>query len=291
MASDVLYDAVLGALTLKQVTRGSFAYGGQPIAGTQSGMLDVTEYFGGQADPRAKFTSTDVGGVLASISATAGLAVSAGTISIPFQKRSNQATFAGSGSHFKVTGANGLTIPVSAEASQDGEATIELETVFRSTDGTNPVTLSTAQSLAGLAFNKHWTLGPVSVNGVVIEEAISARINFGITVTVKRFGGLNFPQRIYVVTRRPSIDVTFNDFDELADFAGAFTVMTAAVVYFRHRSGATFAADNATSHCKFSFTDGIVGTESLEASNEADGTATLRMYGETLTASGASAIT
>jgi len=291
MASDVLYDAVLGALTLKQVTRGSFGYNGQPVMGFQSGMLDVTEYFGGPADPRAQFSSSDVGGVLASVSATAGLAVAAGTISIPFQKRLNQATFAGSSAHDKVTGANGLIVPISAAASQDGDASIDLECIFRSTDGANPVTVSNGQSLGGLAFNKLWTFGPVSVNAQVIEEAVSVRINFGLGIEVVRFGGLNFPQRIYIQTRRPSIDITFNDFSELSGFAGAFTVMTAAAVYFRRRSGASFDADNATTHCKFSFTDGIAATQVIEASNEQDGTATLRLYGETLTASGASAIT
>lgn len=291
MASDALYDAVLGALTLKQVTRGSFSYGASPVAGYQSGMLDVSEYFGGPAEPRARFSSTDVGGVLASVSATVGLPVAAGTISIPFQKRTNQATFAGSSAHDKVTGANGLIIPISASASQDGDASVDLECIFRSTDGTNPVTISTAQSLAGLAFNKMWTLGPVSVNGYTIEEAVSASITFGLGVTTKRFGGLNFPQRIYIVTRRPEISITFNDYSELANFTAAHTVMTDAVVYFRHRSGASFAADNATTHCKFSFGDGIAQLESMEASNEQDGTATLRMLGETLTISGASAIT
>ncbi len=291
MASDALYDAVLGSLTLKQVTRGSFSYNATPVAGFQSGMLDVTEYFGGPAEPRARFSSTDVGGVLAGVSATAGLSVSAGTISIPFQKRSNQATFAGSTSHNKVTGANGLIVPISATASQDGDASVDLECVFRSTDGTNPVTISSSNSLAGLAFNKMWTLGPVSVNGYTIEEAISATITFGIGITTKRFGGLNFPQRIYVVTRRPEISITFNDYNELANFTAAHTVMTAAIVYFRNRSGATFAADNGTTHCKFSFGDGIAQLDAMEASNEQDGTATLRLMGETLTISGAADIT
>lgn len=291
MASDALYDAVLGALTLKQVTRGSFGYNQQAVPGFQSGMLDVTEYFGGSAQPRARFSSTDVGGVLAGVSATAGLAVAAGTISIPFQKRSNTATFAGDTSHDKVTGANGLIIPVSASVSQGGDASIDLECIFRSTDGTNPVTISAAQSLGGLAFNKMWTLGPCSVNAQVIEEVQSVSINFGIGLLIKAHNGMIFPDKIYIQTRRPSIDLTFTDFAELQGFAAQHTVMTAAAVYFRHRSGATFAANNATSHCKFSFADGIVETQVMEASNEQDGTATLRLLGETLTASGASAIT
>lgn len=291
MASDALYDAVLGALTLLQVTRGSFSYNQQAVPGFQSGMLDVSEYFGGRAEPRARFSSTDVGGVLAGISATAGLAVSSGTISIPFQKRSNKATFAGSTSHDKVTAANGLIIPVSASASQDGDASIDLECIFQSTDGTNPITISTGQSLGGLSFNKMWTLGPASVNSQTIEEVQSITVNFGIGLLIRAHNGMNFPDKVYIQTRRPSIDITFTDFAELQGFSAQHTVMTAAAAYFRQRSGATFAANNSTTHCKFSFTDGIVETQVLEASNEQDGTATLRLLGETLTVSGASAIT
>lgn len=282
MAADAIYDAVLGALTLLQVERGSFTFGEQPVLGTTSGMLDPAEYYGGPCDPRVQYSTTDIGGVIAAVGATAGLAVAAGTISIPFQKRSNQSTFAGSTSHDKITAANGLTIPVSASASQDGNATFELETIIRSADGTNPVTISNGQSLSSQSFNALWTLGPVSVNSVAIEEVVSARINYGITVEVKRFGGLNFPQRIYITMRRPTIDLTFHDFSELQTFAAAHTVMTAATVFFRKRSGASFVADGTSGHAKFAFTDGMIGMQTVEAANSQDGTATVRLYGETL---------
>lgn len=282
MASDVIYDAVLGALTLLQVERGSFTFNEQKIDGTMSGGLDVSEYYGGTSDPRATFSTTDIGGVISAVSAVAGLAVAAGTISIPFQKRSNQSTFAGSTSHEKVTAANGLIIPVRASASQDGEASFDLETIIRSTDGLNPVTISTGQSLSSQSFNAHWTLGPVTVNGTTIEEAISATINYGITVEVKRYEGLNFPKKINIVQRRPTIDLTFHDFAELQGFAAAHTVMTAAVVKFRKRSGAGFVANGTSGHASFSFGDGLIGLQTVEAANSQDGTATVRLYGETL---------
>lgn len=282
MASDAIYDAVLGALTLLQIERGSFTFNEQAVLGTASGMLDPAEYYGGPCDPRATFSTTDIGGVISAVNAQTGLAVAAGTISIPFQKRSNQATFAGSSAHDKITAANGLVIPVSASVSQDGNATFDLETIIRSTNGTNPITISSGQSLSSQAFNALWTLGPVSVNGTAIEEVVSARINYGITVEVKRFGGLNFPQRVYITMRRPSIDLTFHDFAELQGFAAAHTVMTGAIVFFRKRSGASFVADDTTGHAKFSFTDGLIGMQPLEAANAQDGTATVRLYGETL---------
>lgn len=282
MAADALYDAVLGALTLKQITRGSFNWNSSPVAGYQSGMLDVTEYFGGPADPRARFSSTDVGGVVGGVSATAGLSVSAGTISIPFQKRSNQSTFAGSGSHNKLTAANGLIVPLTISASQDGDATADLECIVRSADGTNPVTISSSQSLSGLAFNGLWTVGPVVINSQTIDEVASVSINYGIGTTIRRFGGLNFPQKVYVVTRRPTIDITFFDYNELSGFLAAHTAMTSAVVYLRQRSGATFAATDSGTHCSFSFGDGMAQVEMLEASNESDGTCTIRLYGETI---------
>lgn len=289
MASETVYDAVLGALTLKQVTDGSYAAGAQPIAGRASGNIDPDQYFGGPAEPRASFSSADVAGVIAGLSMSGGLSVASGTITIPFRKRSNQAGFAGAASHFTVSGTNGLIVPTRFRASQDGEAALaDVECWFRSTDGlTMPAAVNVNQSLAAQSFNAQYALGPVTVNGAAIPEIVEVSVNPGITVRSSRHDGGIYPQKLYIVDRRPTIDLTFEDFDEA--IAG-YLALTAAVVYFRKRSGVGFAADVSTVHCAFSFADGIATAEQLSASGQQDGRCTVRLHGEALTASAASAI-
>lgn len=289
MPSESVYDAVLGGLTLKQVTDGSYAPGAQPIAARASGNIDPDQYFGGPAEPKAMFSSGDIAGVLAGLSVTAGLAVASGTITIPFRKRSQQAGFASGGSHFTVSGTNGLIVPTRFRAAQDDEAALaELECWFRSTDGlTVPAAVNVNQSLAAQSFNAQFAMGPVTVNGSAIPEIVEASVNPGITVRSSRHDGGIYPQKLYIVERRPTIDITFEDFDEAV---AVYQVMTECEVFFRKRSGVGFVSDATEQHIKFSFADGIATTEQLQASGQQDGRATIRLHGETLTASAASAI-
>lgn len=290
--SDVVYDAVLGALTLKQVTRTAYSLNGTPIAGMASGAADPSEYFGGRADPSCTFESADVAGVLGGVSVTAGLAIASGTITIPWNKRSNGGTFAGSGSHVALSGANGLLIPTRFSANQDDEAAMaELQLFFRSTDGaTEPVAEATSQTLAAQSFNAQYALGPGSINGTAVPELVGVSINPGITVEPQAVNGGIYPTALFITMRRPTIDFIFEDLDALATYSAQFTAMTAAIAYFRKRSGASFVADATEEHIKFSFADGIITTETVSGSGVNRAQATLRCYGETLTASAASAI-
>lgn len=290
--AETVYDAVLGALTLKQVIRSSYSFNGTPIAGTASGAPDVSVYFGGVAEPQATFESADIDGVLAGLSLTAGLHVSSGTITIPYAKRAQGGTFAGAGTNNRLNGTNGLIIPTSLRCNQDDEAAIaELMVHFRSTDGiTVPVTVSTDQNLAAQTFNAQFGLGPGSINGTAIPELVGVSINPGITVEPQRVNGGIYPSSLFITQRRPSIDFVFEDMDALSTYSAQFTVMTAAIAYFRKRSGVSYVADATEEHIKFSFADGIITTESISAQGVGRTQATLRCFGEALTVDATSAI-
>lgn len=292
MASTV-YDAILGALTLKQVTRTSFQPNLQVIAGKASGAPGPSELFAGPAEPMASFDSMDVSGVLAAVSVTAGLAVSSGTITIPWNKRSNGGTFAGSSAHDRLNATDGLIVPTQFSANQADEgASVSLDAHFISSDGTTvPVTATGSQTLASQSFNAMYSLGPGSINTEVIPQLVGVSINPGITVEKQSVDGYNYPTAIFIKEIDPYIDFLFESMAALVTHSPLFTVGSAAVAYFRKRSGISFVANGTAQHCKFSFADGLVAAESIQHSDVNRGQATLRVYGETLTASGASAIT
>lgn len=289
MAVDRLYKAVLGSLTLSQLGAARFTNSATPILGAVPGLVDPQQYFGGPSDQRATFDTSDVHSV-AGVSnvCTAGIGVSSGTISLTAQKTADLSTFAGAGSHVVVSAANGLVIPRSFSVSEDADATCSLETVFKAaslaTGDTNPVSIATAQSISGAAFNKLHRLGPVSINGSVIDRVRSFTVNPGISIEPLFFNKL-YPSEITIVQRQPTIDIEFYDYNELSSFAAGFTVGTALVAYMQERSGLTVASDGTATHVRFSFADGMVNMEDLSINGREAGTCTLRFYGEALTCS------
>jgi hypothetical protein len=283
--AETVYDAVLGALTLTQVMNSDYSLNGTPIDGTQSGAPDVSEYFGGEADPQATFDTADVAGVLGGLTVTGGLHVSSGTITIPWAKRTSGGTFAGAGTNNRINGTNALIIPTGFRCNQgDAAAMASLMVYFRSTDGlTAPVTVSTDQNIASQTFNAMFGLGAGSINGTAIPELVGVAINPGITVIPQRVNGGIYPSAFFISQRRPTIDFIFEDLDALSTYSALFTVMTAAVARFRKRSGVSYVAAATEQHISFSFADGIVTTETVRASGVDNAQATLRCYGETLT--------
>lgn len=287
-----VYDAILGGLTLLQVTRCNYNPNLTVIAGRASGAVDPSAFFGGPGEPMASFDSMDVAGVLGSVSVTAGLHVSAGTITIPWNKRVNGGTFAGTLSHAAITGTHALIVPTQFSANQGDEgAMVSLDAHFYSSDGaTAPVEPASSQSLASQSFNAMYALGPGSINGTAIPELQGVVINPGITVIKQSEDGYNWPTEIDIQVRDPYIDFIFEDMDALDTYSALFTVGTAAIAYFRKRSGISFVADATAQHCKFSVADSLIVPQTISHSGVNNGQATLRVFGEALTATAASAI-
>jgi hypothetical protein len=287
-----LYDAVAGSLTLRQVTAANFTNNGAPIEGTYSNGLDVAEFFAGPSDARATFETEDIASVAAVANiGTAGLEISAGTISIPWAERANQSTFSGAGAHFSLTSANGFLIPTRFSVPSVGNASCGLELIFLSSDGdTQPVAITTGVTLAGQAFTGLYGLGPVAINGTTLDQVTGFTVTPGLSVEVK-FYGRNYVTQTHIVMRRPVIEVTTEDLDTLSALGPMWGVGTSIVAYARHRVSTSWAADATASHIKFSGTDGIVKPADMGASGSGDGSRTIRFHLETLTIAGSSAIT
>lgn len=286
-----LADAILGTLTVKQMTDGRFSTNAEVVEGLDSSGLDVQQFYGGPSGPRWAGTSFDLGGVLGGVSATGGLVVSSGTITLPYRERANLGTFSGSSSHPQVNATDGIVLPRGVSLSSDVDASISLEALLVSTNGiASPFSLSNGQTINADAHNGRWHLGPVSENGNTVEQVTGVQIDFGIGIVATSHKG-NYPDLAAIRSRRPKIAITFEDFDAADNFAASHTVMTSAVVYARKRSGATWVNDGTAQHVKFSFADGMEQLDSLGASQGENGTGVVTLYGETLTVSAASAIT
>lgn len=289
-----VHTATLGSLSLKQIESSNVSWNGQPVELNASGAVDVSEYLGGPGDYRASFESTDLGGIAAvSGFATSGIAISGGTILIPYQVRANLSTFASGANHYAISGTNGLATLDSINLPASGNATASIGVVLLSSDGvTAPVTVSATESLTAETPNAMYTLGPVAVNGTVLTQVTGVTVSMGVEVSSPIYQG-NYAQEAFIVRRRPVIDVTTYNLGQLAALGGTWGVGTSVVVYARQRSGVGFSADASAVHVSISFADGLVQPVQTIAGAGVGGhsTRTLRFFGEAAVVSGSSAIT
>lgn len=295
MPSFVAYDAILGAVNLRQVRSSGFNPGNTVVPDFVTGGIDPEAIFFHGGRPTAQFQSGDVAGVITGIHAQNGLYVSNGTIAIPWNKRANGGTFAAAGNHVRVRGAYGLTVLNSLSANhgdQDG-AMADLATTFVSSDGmTVPVVFDSSQTLQAQAYNASHRLGPQYVNGSLVTSIVGVTINTGITTDVEETDGNLFATEVHITRRNPTIDIRFRNVAALSTYGPLFASLSSYTGYLRKRApGSSFVSDATSEHISFSFgSGGIIDVQSLSGSGNSPAEPSLRITGKTLTLSATAAI-
>jgi len=184
------------------------------------------------------------------------------------QKLVKYGTRAGATSHTKLTIPTGMCVPRTLSAAQGQIATLGMEAIAISSDGTTAAaTVTVAQNLpTGGLTSLAWTLGPIVVNGTTIE-CESVTVDFGINLIVTGSGGQVYPTFIAVMDRRPTIRCTSKDLDTINTLysAGVFAVAqgaTDSVVYFRKlAANGTRVADATAEHIKLTVDDGLISLD------------------------------
>ena len=286
--SAAIHDATFGALVLRQCTQASFQANNEIDIGRQSGSLDPSALYIHQGQPRARWQTHDVVGLLGAITITGGLYVSSGTISIPWRRRSAGASFLGNTSHLQLSATKGLMIPQSIEASQSSpKASASVEAVLLSTDGlAEPVTSVINATPAALAYNLEFRLGPVLLNGAQVPKITGFTVNPGIEIELEYADGAVFPTDVFLTMRTPTIDIRFRDEQALDTYGPLFAEMEDATCFLRKKvEGATVLDDAEDEHISFAFADGIASVEEISASGNATSEPGLRLHGEQITVS------
>lgn len=282
-------DAILDAVTIRQVTNSSHATNQQHFKGMNSGGAVVQTVSAKSIGEVTTLTSADIAGMLGigtSTFCSVGLYVASGTVTVPYSKRSDGALFASGSAHPALTGAKALIIPTSFEVSNDADfATGSFEIHWLSADGlTKGCDDATGAALGSQSFNGAYTLGPVYINGTVITGVQSFRVTPGIEVIKPPLGsGSIAPIRASIKQVMPTIQITVNDFDAIAGTVGDATAMTSANLYFKKRADSGIFASG-TNHCRVTFAAGLADTDTVSVSNNDDGSATITLHGKTLTA-------
>lgn len=230
------------------------------------------------AAPSATLSSHDLTNIFGTLSPSAGLSCTGNCI-FQYQKRSDQAVYAGAGTNFLLTATKGFLMPTRLAARDSGPAALEM--MFHALyDGTNPpYAASVSQNLTGTAaFNSRFYHGPVYVNGVQITGTIGVSIDFGIRFTPVYEDGVVFPTLGHIHARAPAINIQFAKLDVASTIGSMFIGALAGTiaVYFQKgvNSGSRVAAAT-TEHCKISAASGSWGIDDVSVQENDDATASV----------------
>lgn len=230
----------------------------------------------GQA-PRLRFTTSKLATLLAKVTnsffingikidSDAGVPAHDG-LEAWFQKLVEGGTRAGATSHLKMTINEGLLIPGAISVNQGGVAAIPLDCIVTH-DGTNaPIVLTANQTLPGSpSVSELFTLGPVKINGTLLDAVQSVSIDPGIQPIVAGADGAVWPTYAAIMGRQPMITITCFDALALNTFGVSGTAQATAdsLIYLRKLTeGGGRVADATAEHISFSIDEGIITVENI----------------------------
>jgi hypothetical protein len=292
---DVVYSAILGGTTVKQIASSSFNENIAILAARTSGSGVIADQFIDQISPMGEITTTDIANFLAAFGVSGSQITDGSTVKIPYQKRANGSTFGGAGTNMMIKGKADnpvQLVPQSVTAPRQGAVTASGQVHFLSSDGlTMPHDVLTAQDLTAETFNSMYRLGPVYINGTQLPKGVGFTVNFGVGLSEKQhFDGATYPTEVYKETFDPYIEITAEDFDILDTISGGLAITDVRAFLLKRASGSTIAAYGSAVHTKFSFATGLVTPQQISASDTKHGQAAIRFSGRTLVVSTSSAV-
>lgn len=287
--ADGLYDAVVGATTLRRCTQASASPNLEKLLARYSGAVSPDDAFIISADANASFETFDLKGVLNSMSLTGGLFVTSGSVVIPYRKRSPGGTYAAINSsvHTTASGSKALAIPTAFNFPSKGAASVSVQVIFLTPDGVAAgMVLNVNQTLTAQSGCNVYGLGPVALDGVGLAKINSVTINTGINVERVNHNGSVWPDEVFITTVEPTIVLNTDDLALIGAYDGGGLLATGLELGIRRRtSGGTYYDDTSAQHVKFTCASGIVTPNDLSA----DGTS-LASTGLTISGLGATAI-
>ena len=282
-----LFDATVGALTIKQCQSADFSPGNRVEAARASAGVAPSAHYLTLSEPRARWSSQDIETVLAAVDELAGLTVANGTITIPWRVRSSGASFVSGSTNISLGGSTcyGTLIPVTLTVNQDQMATVDLELMFRSSDGfTAPLAYTASVSLSDPSFTDTFRLGPTALDGTDITSVVGYTVNFGIGSELQRTDGAVYPNDIYLPTSDPYVDVRFRDQALLNTHGPIFSSGTSAVFsLIKNAPGGTITALTSEEHITITLDNGIKSVENVSGQGTGIVEPTLRLWCQSLT--------
>lgn len=283
--ADALYDVIVGATTIRQVTNTNVSEGLQMEADRLSGGLSPEEVYITTADPRAQIETTDLATVLAAFNTIYGLHVASGTWKVPFRKRANGGTFGGN-VNFLFSGTDVHALMTTLSCQQGSMARLGIDLDFKSSDGLTPaIACQKNQTLASQSYAGCYGLGPCYIGTTVIPTNVGMSVTFGSSLLKERYGGSNWPTFSAVNEANPTMTVSYQDLDIADGIEGGIANTTVTQFLRKMKPGGTYEAAGDSEHIKIVMTGGIIAIDSASAQGTASAQGSFMIRGETMSIS------
>jgi hypothetical protein len=259
-----LHPVTINTGQLDGITEVARTDGNQVIRPTPDGILDPKSSFRSAANPRIMVATLSIGAALT-------LLGTKGILAAPFvawgalegEDGDKSATGA-----YKATMANCRLLPRSLTVSTDDNAMLTFEAIGYGSDISYAFDQNLSAIISGNDSDDAFALGPVKVNGELVETVQAVTINFGLTEFVERGDGLILPKSVGLTAPRlPTISVGVMDGSHARKVmrgSGPFSGVkpldgtNGVQVWFKKRAeDGDFVAAGTASHVKISATHGM----------------------------------
>ena len=238
--------------------------------------------------PRAQFNTMALAAALAKSALTgASIAGMTAGLNLYAQQHAAGGTRTSGSAHRKHTIKHGLLVPRRLTCEHQGDAVLEYEAIITYDGSNQPVVLTESQALpAGLTDAERFTLGPVTIESILLAQVRRFELDFGIEVKTEGSDSDIWDTYCSIESIQPTLTLRGIDLNWWKDSGGVPLTGKAAThantkIYLRKRAaGATFVADETAQHIKFT-ADGLAHIAdgfSADANNKAEVSLVLPMY-------------
>lgn len=256
-----LFAVVVGSTTLGGISQQNISLGTEVRGEPRSGELYTRQQAMVAQAPRAGFTTDHIAAGL-NLCGGSGLSISdlANGLILHLQKMGKTGPLSGS-VHRKYTLVDGVMVPTTLSVSHGGDATLGFDMAATYDGDNDPVQIADDQALPTQStVVQTFTLGPITIGAVTIDNLKSLEINFGLQVVTEGADGDIHPTEVGVVAVQPIITLRGIDPEWLKaaniPLTGKATTHANTAIYLRKRTATGFVADATEEHIKFT-ADGL----------------------------------
>jgi hypothetical protein len=275
---------ILGGLSQIGLPQG-VQVGADPMAGSPYARIVQLQ----SKRPMVSFTSRNIAQILGLTGSTSVTIKTGGTytaLEVILAALDDCGRMAAGSVHRKIAFSLGCLVPrvLSVSAGQDAEITCEF--MATTIDGvTSPMSIAGSQALPTLPAEARYTVGPVTLEDIVIDRIQQMSLDFGNTITAQQLDTGLYPREISVESQVPRFTATALAPEKLDSAAipdqGLQITHANTEIFLRQRDGETSAifGDTETEHIKLTM-DGLAAVDEISASQFQPASLSLSVTGE-----------
>lgn len=238
------------------------------LEGASSNVANEFVSIGAQ-DARVRFTSTAIRVALDAIGTLHAIPIGTGntytSVSLYFRRRAEGAQFNAGSAHLKLTINLGFLHWTTLQASQGGNATLQIELIALWDGTNNPIVITKGQALGALVNHTDalWSVGPAYIDDTVeLGGVTDLTVESGVQPALTPSDGEVWSRTAHIETRTPTINITGVNMEILDDTDGLGIEGKAMAlgagptrVFFRKRvEGGRFETDPTAEHIQVGLT-------------------------------------